>query len=214
MAVFEVELTKIHPLLRETKSQNPKQAELKKLDYVGSHLPEHTPQQAKVIPLEDKIIVASARGGTSRSQPQLHPDHTVLPLTVDSMALYEAIASHLYRWEAVTTLPGPSYAETYSWLKQPDLVADVDVLEHSDTVEIRFPVHPMRDSQTGTPVFARETFRKTDSTSLMCGRLMQMLKARRHLLTLADAPKYRAGDGSAGGSEKIDWSKPVDPRKL
>jgi len=176
------------------------------LDYVGSHLPEHTPRQAKVILLDDKIIVASARGGTSRSQPQLHPDHTVLPLTVDSTALYEAIASHLYSWEAVTTLPGPSYAETYYWLKQPDLVADVDVVEHSDTVELRFPVHPMRDSQPGTPVFARETFRKTDSTSLMCGRLMQMLKARRHLLSLARAPKYPAFDRSPAKLEVIDES--------
>lgn len=159
-------------------------------------LPVAEPRQVKVILLEDKIVVAATHGGTRATQATLAPEHVVLPIQVDDDALFTAVSEMLGKHKPAVAIPRPRYAELYSWLKQPDLVADVDVVEYSETLEVRFSAYPSRDHIGGVPVFARESFSKDDPSFALCSVIRLMLNARRQLLVIEDAPFSRAFDGS------------------
>jgi|UPI00082FA8A6 hypothetical protein len=182
--------------------------------YIRDRLHDPNPRQAKVILLSDSIVVTATAGGTDMFRADVAPDHKILPLHVDSESLYSAVADMLAKHQASIQVPGPSYAEKYAWLKKPDIVADVDVVEYEGAVELRYPVYPLQDSARSFALYARESFHKDRHADDMTAMIMKMLEARRNLLTLTGAPKQRAFDGSSDVREKMDWRQPMDPRKL
>lgn len=158
-------------------------------------LPKPTPRTAKVILIEHKIVVAATCGGGADHAGSLSAKHVVLPTDVDDQTLFKAICDHLWKHEHAVQLPGPKHSVAYDWLERPEIVADVDVVESTDTLELRFPI-PGTEMPSGPKVFAREVFKKEVAGYAMARHLKRMLQVRRHLLTITGAPKTRARDGS------------------